>query len=59
MDIIKSIYANKLTDDDRDPFMSFQLPPSLGHLLPGETTKFHVLGPDVTRFYSAIFAVSI
>jgi len=57
MDIIKSIYANKLTDDDRDPFMSFQLPSSLGHFLPGETTKFHVLGPDVTRFYSAVFAM--
>lgn len=57
MDIIKSIYANKLTDDDRDPFMSFQLPSSLGHFLPGETTKFHVLGPDITRFYSAVFAM--
>lgn len=57
MDIIKSIYANKLTDDDRDPFMSFQLPPSLGHFLPGETTKFHVLGPDVIRFYSPVFAM--
>lgn len=57
MDIIKFIYANKLTDDDRDPFMSFQLPSSLGHFLPGETTKFHVLGPDITRFYSAVFAM--